>query len=93
MQAVTRLEGALARLEAAVAVKSEAQRAVDQLAEDHARLERDRAALAAKLDAAEARASRLRAANADVAARLVSVMERVRRMDPGEARGGGEDEG
>lgn len=71
------------RLEAAVAVRGEAGESLEALRDDRARLERDRADLAARLDAAEARAERLRAANQDVAHRLVRVMERVRRIDGG----------
>lgn len=68
------------RLEAAVALKTDAGGIVGALKDDCARLERDRAALAARLDASEARAERLREANQEVAGRLVKVMERVRRM-------------
>ncbi|MBJ3777574.1 DUF4164 family protein [Acuticoccus mangrovi] len=94
--ALTRLEAALTRLEAAVAVHSEAREEVEALRDDRARLERDRAELATRLDAAEARAHRLRDTNQAVANRLVKVMERVRRMDAGiavgeDARAGGED--
>ena len=83
------------RLEAAVALKTDAGGVVSALKDDCARLERDRAALAAKLDASEARAERLREANQEVAGRLVKVMERVRRMSvpPGPAHGGPSDEG
>lgn len=82
-KALARLEVALKRLEAAVAVRAESGESLDALRDDRARLERDRAALAHKLDTAEARAERLRAANQEVAHRLVRVMERVRRMDGG----------
>ncbi|WP_369415139.1 DUF4164 family protein [Acuticoccus kalidii] len=90
LQAVARLEAALHRLEAAVAVNGESSQSVEALRDDRVRLERDRAELAAKLDAAEARAQRLREANQEVAHRLVAVMERVRRMDPAAAEGKGE---
>ncbi|WP_425428496.1 DUF4164 family protein [Acuticoccus kandeliae] len=89
---MSRLEAALNRLEAALALNGEASRSIEALRDDRARLERDRAELAAKLDAAEARARRLREANQEVAHRLVSVMERVRRMDPASAAGKGEGE-
>lgn len=69
------------RLEAALAVRGEAGESLEALRDDRARLERDRADLAARLDASEARAERLRAANQDVAHRLIRVMERVRRID------------
>lgn len=69
------------RLEAAMAVRHDAGETLDALRDDRARLERDRADLAEKLDRAEARAETLRAANQEVAVRLVKVMERVRRMD------------
>jgi chromosome segregation ATPase len=90
MQAVARLEAALTRLEAAVQLRAGADRSVEALLDDRARLERDRADLAARLDAAEARVKRLREANQEVANRLVAVMERVRRIDPGAARQEGE---
>ncbi len=87
-QALARLEAALIRLEAAAALKTDAGGIVSALKDDCARLERDRATLAEKLDAAESRAERLRQANQEVAGRLVKVMERVRRMSapisPGE---------
>ena len=77
---MARLEAALVRLEAAAALKTDAGGTVSALKDDNARLESDRATLANKLDAAEARADRLHQANQEVAARLVKVMERVRRM-------------
>lgn len=80
-EALARLEAALARLEAAATLKTDAGGIVSALRDDNARLERDRVELAERLDASEARAERLRAANAEVAQRLVRVMERVRRMD------------
>lgn len=90
VQAIARLEAALSRLEAAAALKTDAGGLVGALRDDCARLERDRAELAGRLDAAEGRAMRLREVNQEVAQRLVDVMERVRRMDPGgEARDGG----
>lgn len=79
--ALERLHRALRRLEATVAVQREAAMDVDALADDRARLERDRAVLAARLDAAEARAARLAAANDEVARRLVTIMERVRQFE------------
>lgn len=54
---------------------------VAALADDRARLAEDRAALAARLDAAEARAARLSEASRTVEARLVAVMEMVRRNE------------
>ncbi len=68
------------RLEAAAALKLDASDFATSLRDDCARLERDRAALAARLDASEARAEQLRAANQEVAQRLVGIMERVRRL-------------
>jgi len=82
---MARLEAALTRLEAAVQLRAGADRSVEALRDDRARLEQDRAELAARLDAAEARVKRLRDANKEVANRLVAVMERVRRIDQGAA--------
>lgn len=82
-RALTRLDGALVALRRAVAVRAEAARMEDSHRDDLARLERDRAALADQLDASEARAERLKAANVEVAERLVKVMEMVRRMEGG----------
>lgn len=76
------------RLDAAVALRVEADRSVEALREDYTELETDRARLAAKLDEAEARARRLREANHDVAVRLVTVMERVRRLAPSNTEDG-----
>ena len=61
-------------------MRAEADATVEALVDDRARLERDRAALAARLDAAEARADALAETNREVAGRLVKVMERVRRL-------------
>lgn len=91
MQALARLETALKRLEAAIEVRTGASATVVALEDDRARLERDRAMLAASLDASEARAERLVATNREVANRLVSVMERLRRIDHGAAVDGPDD--
>lgn len=85
-EALKRLETALVRLEAAAELKAEADGTVEALVDDRARLERDRATLAAKLDVAEARADALAETNREVAARLVKVMERVRRLAPEDGR-------
>lgn len=77
---VARLQQALGRLEAAVAVQSEIRSEVNALAGDRALLARDRDRLAAELDEAADRAARLGEANERVAARLIAVMEDVRRM-------------
>ena len=81
--ALARLDGAIIALRRAVAVREAADGDTAHTQDDLARLERDRADLAERLDAAEGRADRLREANAEVAKRLVRVMELVRRMDRG----------
>lgn len=74
-----RLGRAVGRLSAVLIVQREALSDMAALADDRARLERDRVALADELSNAQARAARLLEANATVAKRLVSVMEDVRR--------------
>lgn len=77
--ALDRLGRAVGRLSAVLIVQREALSDMAALADDRARLERDRVALADELSNAQARAARLLEANATVAKRLVSVMEDVRR--------------
>lgn len=79
--ALDRLSHALQRLEAAVAVQREASADVAALADDRVRLEADRARLADALNTAQERAARLAEANDDVTRRLITIMERLRRMD------------
>lgn len=79
----------MSRLEASVEHNVGVRAEVAALADDRARLAEDRAALAARLDAAEARASRLAGASREVEARLVAVMEMVRRNQRNSGGGGG----
>lgn len=81
LSAIGRLEAALARLHAAAALNAEASAQEAAADDDRARLAADRADLADRLDRAEARAERLHDANREVEARLVAVMDKVRRMD------------
>ena len=81
--ALKKLENALARLEAAAVRNAKAAATTAAADDDRARLEADRAALASQLDEAETRAQRLRKATREVEGRLVSLMERVRRLDGG----------
>ncbi|WMS43216.1 DUF4164 family protein [Acuticoccus sp. MNP-M23] len=82
MSAIRRLEGALARLNGAAALNAEASAQEAAADDDRARLAADRADLADRLDRAEARAERLSTANREVEGRLVSLMDKVRRMEP-----------
>lgn len=70
----------MTRLEAATALNTGARADTEAAADEFARLAQDRARLAAKLDAACARADRLAHANREVEARLVGLMDTVRKM-------------
>jgi chromosome segregation ATPase len=76
--ALKRLERALGGLEVSIQRRIDADRSLNALQEDLQRLGEDRSHLAAGLDKAEARASRLEDANRDVSRRLVSAMESIR---------------
>ena len=73
-----RLIQAIDKLEAAVARRAEADASLGSLQDDLQRLSDDRSQLAETLDKAEARASRLEEANREVSRRLVSAMESIR---------------
>ncbi|MBO6757873.1 MAG: DUF4164 domain-containing protein [Roseibium sp.] len=76
--AIARLERALGHLEGSVQRRIDADRSLNALQSDVQRLGEDRSQLAATLDEAEARASRLEEANRDVSRRLVLAMESIR---------------
>lgn len=79
------------RLEAAAVRSAEAGARTAGLDDALARLNADRASLADALDKETARAERLLAANKSVEARLIGLMDRVRRLpgapDPGSEGG------
>ncbi len=77
-QAIGRLVAALDALEAAVAQHGERKRELLDSEEEIQRLGNDRARLADELDKSEARAERLKDANAEVSRRLVAAMETIR---------------
>lgn len=80
IRALESLEAAMARLEAAASLNSVARDDAAAVADDRDRLMRDRAILADALDRAEAHAAQLESANREVEARLVGVMDMVRRQ-------------
>lgn len=77
-EAVTRLDAALAKLEAIVDGHLENHIDNAAAAAEVQRLNADRARLARSLDEAEARAGRLDETNREVSRRLVGAMETVR---------------
>lgn len=76
--ALLRLRQAIGGLELSVQRRIDADRSLNAIQDDLQRLGEDRSQLAATLDKAEARASRLEEANRDVSRRLVSAMETIR---------------
>ena len=78
--ALDRLSAALDSLETAVDASSERDAREASGRREVQRLNADRAALAAELDAAEARAKRLGESNQQVSRRLVAAMESIRRV-------------
>ena len=79
-QGLLRLEAALARLEAVVAERFQAERAPGEVETELALMGEDRARLAAELDAASARLAAVEAATDDVSHRLgraISAVEGV----------------
>jgi chromosome segregation ATPase len=77
-QAIARLAAAVGTLEAAVEQQAERNRELLESEEEIQRLGNDRARLADELDKSEARAERLKDANAEVSRRLVAAMETIR---------------
>lgn len=77
-EALRRLKSALELLESAVDRKLENSQSVSGLEGELHRLGTDRSRLAQSLDAAEARAANLEAANAEVSRGLVEAMESIR---------------
>src|SRR5690606_28010732 len=77
-QAIARLAAAVGTLEAAVEQQAERNRELLESEEEIQRLGNDRARLADELDKSEARAGRLKDANAEVSRRLVAAMETIR---------------
>lgn len=75
--ALSRLEQALGQLEAAAERRLTAHDRVQHLERENQTLSADRARLADSLDKAEARASRLEAANREVSRRLVTAVETI----------------
>lgn len=86
-RAAERLTDAVKRLEAAVYRRREVDDDHREWADVVQRMSNDRADLARRLDQCQARAGRLEAANRDVSARLVQVMEQVRTLVDGPERG------
>lgn len=84
--ALETLADSLKRLEAAVERRRVADRSLSSAEDIVQRLNEDRAELARRLDAAEARAERRAEANRIVSARLVKIMEMVRAVLDGRAR-------
>jgi chromosome segregation ATPase len=76
--ALGRLEQALHQLEAAAERRLAALDRLQRLERENQTLGADRARLADSLDKAEARASRLEAANREVSRRLVAAVETIR---------------
>lgn len=77
-QSIQRLARALDSLEAATASRNARDQDHLETEEEVQRLGADRARLASELDNSEARADRLKDANAEVSRRLVSAMETIR---------------
>lgn len=77
-EALRRLKSALELLESAVDRRLETTQSVSGLEGELHRLGTDRSRLAQSLDAAEARAADLAAANAEVSRGLVNAMESIR---------------
>jgi chromosome segregation ATPase len=77
-QAIARLAAAVGTLEAAVEQQAERNRELLESEEEIQRLGNDRARLADELDKSEARAERLKDANAEVSRRLVAALETIR---------------
>lgn len=82
--ALSRISASITKLEGALHRKSSRERALDALENDLQRLGEDRTDLAAKLDQAEARGSRLEDVNKDVSRRLVAAMESIRTVLEGQ---------
>ena len=76
--ALVRLEAAIGRVEGAVDRRLEHARRIADMEDEVQRLGADRSNLAQSLDAAQARAGRIEAANQDVSRRLVTAMETIR---------------
>ncbi|MEM9222955.1 MAG: DUF4164 family protein [Pseudomonadota bacterium] len=81
-KALVGLEAALVRLEAATSRNAAARQTTEAAADELARAAHDRSRLADALDDAEARARKMAAASREVEARLVVLMESVRKMAP-----------
>ncbi len=77
-QATRRLSQALDALDSAVERRIEIERSRALLVEQNHALDADRSRLAADLDTQTAKASRLEAANRDIARRLDAAMENIR---------------
>jgi hypothetical protein len=77
-EALQRLKSALDLLESAVERRLETAASVSGLESELHRLGTDRSRLAQSLDAAEAKAAQLEAANAEVSRGLVTAMESIR---------------
>ena len=76
--ALVRLETAIGQVEGAVDQRLEHARRISDMEDEVQRLGADRSNLAQSLDAAQARAGRIEAANQDVSRRLVAAMETIR---------------
>lgn len=77
-EVIHRLGKAIATLEDAVAARVEHDQDYAEAEAEVQRMNADRAKLAQELDASEARAERLEAANKEVSRRLVTAMETIR---------------
>jgi hypothetical protein len=77
-EVISRLGQAIATLEEAVAARLERDQDYVEAEAEVQRMNADRSKLAHELDASEARAERLEAANKEVSRRLVTAMETIR---------------
>lgn len=77
-EVISRLGQAIASLEEAVAARQERDQDYVEAEAEVQRMNADRSKLAHELDASEARAERLEAANKEVSRRLVTAMETIR---------------
>ncbi|AEV39197.1 hypothetical protein PSE_4695 [Pseudovibrio sp. FO-BEG1] len=83
-QALDRISASITKLEGALHRRTSRDKTLDALENDLQRIGEDRTQLAAKLDQAEARGSRLEDVNKDVSRRLVAAMESIRTVLEGQ---------
>jgi len=76
--AVKYMERALEQLEDKLVARLDSENQLDELEAEVQRLNGDRSRLAQELDRSEARAERMKQANAEVSNRLIAAMETIR---------------